>query len=542
MKRSLPIPARILIGVLWVATLVAAFYAPVYARQMKYHPRTMAGYAPGVIVAPNLDELIVATPAPATAHFDQPQTLSLAGVALVDMAHNNDMELTDLAQLLGRVSARGARVAAVERAEAFLGQLQDAQALIVVVPQTAYSDEELAALRQFVLRGGKLLLIAEPTKAQQFYQARSEANLVEVILSDARHLNSIAGLFGAFFADDYLYSLEKNDGHFQRPIFSHFEAGALTEGLSAVSFQIAHSVLGSAEPLMWGDETTLSSSRPAAERLSPVGLAENGKVLLLGDLSCLSEPALSRYDNDRFVSNVADFLATSSRPADLHAFPSFLGAQVSLIALQPDRADLSSEVISAAGMLQRLLTQQGRSLTMRGEIPADADAIVLGRYEQAGESEARGFLERHGVVLSVSESVTSLLRQVDQSPLTAGQGGSSSLNRAWIADYLNRYGGTQGAIELEGAGSIGMAYTGLFILDSQEGRNTLLILASSDDGLIEMIGRLSVGQLDDCFAQGDVTLCASYEAASAGFAPAPTPELPETPATPTPAATAAPAK
>jgi len=536
MKRILSIAGRVVLAVLWVATLVGAFYAPVLSRQTRFYPRHLTRYAPGDIVAPNLDDLPVATPTPASIQPDQPQALTLAGGVLVDLAHNNNLELTDLSRLLGRAAARGAWVSYAEGADAFLGLLRTAQALIIVTPEKPYADEELAAVRQFVARGGKLLLIAEPMKTHVFYQPRPDQGYDEMILSDTRYLNRVAGLFGAFFADDYLYNLETNDGHFQRPILTQFEGGSLTEGLRAVAFQTAHSIQGAAQPMMWGDATTFSSRRPATERLSPVGMAEGGRVLLLGDLTCLSEAASARHDNDQFVSNVADFLAHSSRPEDLRSFPAYFGSQIRLVYLQPDRADLSSKALTAGGVLQRFLAQDGRSLKLAGQAPADADAILLGRYDQAGAADARGILESQGVVLSVSESVATLLRQINQSPL-ASQAGSSSVNRAWIADYLNRYGGTQGAIMLEDAGAIGMAYTGLFVLDRREEVTSLLILASSDEGLVEMVGRLTLGQIEECFTQGKVTICPSYQQFSAPSEPVEAPTPATTTPVPTPTAT-----
>jgi hypothetical protein len=542
MRRIVCIAGRVCLGILWVATLIGAFYAPVLSRQARFYPPHLARYAPGTIVVPNLDDLPAATPAPASMKVDQPQALTLAGGVLVDLAHNNNLELTDLSRLLGRAAARGARVIYAEGADAFLGQLRTAQALIVVTPEKPYADEELDAVRQFVARGGKVLLIAEPTKTRVYYQPRPDQGADEVILSDTRYLNRVAGLFGAFFSDDYLYNLETNDGHFRRPILTQFAADPLTEGLRAVAFQTAHSIQGAAQPMMWGDATTFSSRRPAAERLSPVGLAERGSVLLLGDLTCLNEAAGARHDNDQFVSNVADFLARSGRPDDLRAFPAYFGSRISLVYLQPDRADLSNKALAAGGVLQRFLGQNGRSLTLVGQAPADADAILLGRYEQAGAADARGILESQGVVLSVSESVASLLRQLNQSSL-GSQAGSGSVNRAWIADYLNRYGGTQGAIMLEEAGGIGMAYTGLFVLDRREKATSLLILASSDEGLVEMVGRLTLGQIEDCFTQRKVTICPSYLQFGAPSEPAsmPTPAATTTPV-PSPAATPTPGK
>ncbi len=540
MKRILAIAGYVVLGLLWIASLLAAFYGPIALRQARFYPRNMARYTPGVIVAPNLDDLPFATPAPATTRPDQAQMLTLAGGVLVDLAHNNNVELTDLSRLLSRATARGARVSYAEEPAAFLGQLRSAQALVIVVPESPYADEELAAVRQFVARGGKLLLIAEPMKTHRFYQPLPDQSYQEVILSDTRYLNRIAGLFGAFFADDYLYNLETNDGHFQRPILTQFEAGPLTDGLQAMALQTAHSIQGTATPQMWGDALTFSSGRPAGARLSPVGLAELGRVALLGDLTCLSEQAGARYDNDRFVSNLADFLALSGRPADLRAFPAAFGAQISLAYLQPERGDLSSKALAAGGALQRYLGQSGRSLSLVGSAPADADVILLGRYEQAGAADARAILESQGVVLSVSDSPASLLRQINQAG-ASNQTGLSSLNLAWVSDYLNRYGGTQGAVMLGEAGAIGMAYTGLFVLDRHEKYTALLILASSDDGLLEMVGRLTLGQIEDCLTQRGATLCPSYQGLGAPAEPAglPTPAASPSPVpTPTVAPTA----
>jgi len=46
------------------------------------------------------------------------------------------------------------------------------------------------------------------------------------------------------------------------------------------------------------------------KKLSPIALAEESKVLAISDLTFMSEPYNGALDNNRLISNIADWLAT----------------------------------------------------------------------------------------------------------------------------------------------------------------------------------------------------------------------------------------
>jgi ABC-type uncharacterized transport system. len=57
--------------------------------------------------------------------------------------------------------------------------LRPASALVVVAPGRAFSPPEVAAVRRFVARGGRLLLVADPTRYTVIYDDYGESTFAD---------------------------------------------------------------------------------------------------------------------------------------------------------------------------------------------------------------------------------------------------------------------------------------------------------------------------------------------------------------------------
>ena len=121
------------------------------------------------------------------------------GLLVVDGAHGNLFRMEEISVLLSRVADRGYDVDFMGRITQGFGsfgtleleqrlplldeKLRQADSFVVVLPRESYAKEEVDIVQDFVAKGGKLLLIADPTRPQD--------------------IDSLAEVFGIAFEADY---------------------------------------------------------------------------------------------------------------------------------------------------------------------------------------------------------------------------------------------------------------------------------------------------------------------------------------------------
>ena len=132
------------------------------------------GYSPPD--APDIAFEEIATIPSAAADFtDQPifsgdaVGAATRGILLVDTAHRNAFNRREIVTLLSRVSDRGYAIEFMSEAGALQMKenLRQADAFMVISPIEPYLREEADQVVDFVERGGKLLLIADPGRPNQ---------------------------------------------------------------------------------------------------------------------------------------------------------------------------------------------------------------------------------------------------------------------------------------------------------------------------------------------------------------------------------------
>ncbi len=96
----------------------------------------------------------------------------------------------------------------------------------------------MALVREFVAKGGRLLLVADPTR---FVVEWDEYDYL-VFDYDAPHMNTLSTEFGLIFQADYLYNTVENEGNFRNIGLTQFGDDALVAGLERVVFYAAHSI------------------------------------------------------------------------------------------------------------------------------------------------------------------------------------------------------------------------------------------------------------------------------------------------------------
>ena len=258
-------------------------------------------------------EHIVIPPAPSTDFSDN--YTQVVGTVLIDLAHDNTFDTEELNVLTLRLISRGLTLEFLkeegELEEELLGEedeleeelldeedeleeeLAVADAFIVVCPQEEFSKTERKTVEEFVNNGGKLLLIADPTRRGT--------------------MNSLSLHFGLIFEPDYLYNVKEYETNYRNIFVSEFKENEITSKLEKIALYTAGSISSDNCSIAFVDQNTLSSLIETRKGLSPLALANESKVLAIHDLTFITEPYNGILDNNQLIANIADWLAS---PAD----------------------------------------------------------------------------------------------------------------------------------------------------------------------------------------------------------------------------------
>ena len=460
--------------VLWV--LLALIILPTLGRLVWFY---RGWYS--VPQVPEINDTQIILPLPPYKPFvDEPTDGD--GLAVIDLSHNNNLEIDDLAPLRDRLTVRGVRVRTFDGSSGSLGmQLRGATALVVVAPASPYSQEERDAVMAFVEDGGRVLLAADPTRPVPL----SPEELLDMPsiffpTSAVPAINSLANAFGVIYFDDYLYNMVDNEGNYRNVKFTTLdEEHPLTQDLEEVIFFAAHSLRTKGLSLITGDENILSPLRTGETELTAAALAADGLVLALGDVSVLTPSYHVIADNNRFLSNISDWLATAARDWDLKDFPYLYAGPVDLVQTFGDLLD--PRLIVAIDGLQAVFEQAELSLTLQAEADSDHDVLLLGTFSDLD------LVERY--LTSAGISVT--LEGVDR----GGQVGEN------IED----------TITIEGLGTLDIKGTILYVVDHSKGRVVILVLAEDNEKTIQAVNRLGSVDFSGCVQDDDVMVCSTGE-------------------------------
>jgi len=164
-------------------------------------------------------------------------------------------------------------------------------AFIIVSPQEKFSNEEKKTIDEFVDNGGKLLLIADPTRNG--------------------NISSISLEFGLIFEPDYLYNMKENEINYRNIFVTEFKENEMTKNLEKIALYVTGSISSADGGIAFVDQNTFSSMIESRKRLSPLALTQESKVLAIYDLTFMTEPYNGTLDNNQLIANIADWLASA---------------------------------------------------------------------------------------------------------------------------------------------------------------------------------------------------------------------------------------
>ena len=464
-------------------------------------------------------EMVESVPTPAAASFvDEPEVTE--GVVLLDQAHNNAFEMKEIAYLNGRLAARGIQLVPFTGGD-LVSALRGVNAFVVIVPLAEFSPDEVQAVSDFVDRGGRLLLIGDPTRFNVLFDEES-LDFNFTIEDDQIPLNSLANAFDIVFKGDYLYNTVENEGNFRNIILkeSGVAESSLTEGIKRLAFYGTHSLdLGpESETLLAGDDNTWSSATDRPGGLTLAATSRNGRVLALGDIQFLGEPYYTVYDNGRFIAQIANFLAEPGREFILNDFPYFFAGEVNLV--YTGQPDLGPEAFADIIPMQKAFQRIGKTLNLAREADARTDTFYLGLYNQS--DEVADILATRGISLTIEPPI---LTEEEQKALEEKAANDNEADENGNENGEN--GNDNAANDNEAApetsqtriiqsplGNVQMSGMALILLDESGGRRNLIVLAASKDGLRNAANRLldliplnADYAMAGCLIQGELALC-----------------------------------
>lgn len=415
-------------------------------------------------------EQITLPPLPASAFYQAPLTPA-RGMVLVDQAHVNMFLPAEIHSLTSLILAQGFSLASLEKRGELEEKLRQADAFIVISPWLSYSAEEVALVRRFADRGGKLLLISDPARLGE--------------------INSLAPEFGATFEEDYLYNLKENAGNYRYIVVRDFQPHPLTQGIKSLALWVAGSISTKDQGLAFGDAQTLSSLYHDLKKPSPIALSQGSRVLLLHDLTFLREPFMTTLDNSRLVANIASWLTQSERAFVLSDFPHFFREAIAIAYADPSLLDMAVE-------LRDFLLEVNKKPEVgerRGASP-NQDLVFLGLFRHASQVEE--YLAKGNIQVTVPGEISG--RMVDKETEDPIEGGLVAAVSA------------EGTFETPTQGDGSYTFSGLpaatYELTAsgrgyQEKKATLKLEKGGKAGLDFSLAPLGKGNLKGCVTDGE---------------------------------------
>jgi len=450
-------------------------------------------YQPGEPIAlPSFTEIEPPQP-PLTPEAETPaQAQDLSGkVVVIDRAHSNQFQLPELDTLTHALLTRGATLQEVNTGDEFEStsfgssdalfafssrslqtRLKYASAYVVVAPQSTFSEAEIQHVARFVSRGGRLLVVLDPTRGG------GGIDIFGFVLSgsaqDVSSVNLLLEPHDLSFSNDYLYNVLENEGNFRNVFLSPGEPADLTGTLSQVVFYAARSVAtrqGSA--VLVGDDSTFSSRTDSGGGLAAAAASPDGRVLAVGDLTFLTSPYDRVADNSQFIQNLAAFLLGGDREQDLTDLPYLFTRPVQV--LTSTAFPVQSETLRALQSLQASLTSRGLPMSLTAEPSEGHDLLVMALYEPSDETDP--YLAPLGLTLPADQA--------------------------------------DGLLEVPGFGALDPQGIGLLAAIQDPERTTLVMLADDKESLALLAENVGQGFLSECVFQGLYGLCKVGE--GAGF-------------------------
>jgi hypothetical protein len=450
---------------------IALLLIPVVGRTLWFYRGTYP--PPDEVPVPSFSDITIpALPVQSgetTSTEPEPLASTATKVILIDTAHSNRFDVSELETLTRQLSARGASVQLLDSNASFdqlglEGRLKFVSAYIVISPFEPFAASEVEAIRQFVERDGRLLVILDPTRSSSDTELFGFSDFSDG--ADITIANQLLEPHDLSFSDDYLYDLVENEGNFRNVFFEIFNEDPLTDGLDTVTMYAARSVFTEAgTPLISGGETVFSSITDLGGGHSVAAASPNMRALALGDFTFIQPPYDGVTDNRQLIDNLAEFLITGEREPALEDLPFIFNGPVAVI--QSGDFALQAETLAAFEAINNTLNAVGTELVFAEDSAQDVDRLVLGLFDPDPD------LDEYLAPLEIT----------------------------FPSDDPD------GLLHVPGFGALNPAGIGVVGVGREDGLTTLALLAEDEEKLVSLLDSMSFDLLEGCLLNGAYGLC-----------------------------------
>ncbi|MHC1784303.1 MAG: hypothetical protein AB9891_16380 [Anaerolineaceae bacterium] len=452
-------------------------------------------------------------------------------ITLIDQQHGNLFSFSEIGSLVDEIQRLGAGWDVLDFEEDLSQRLKRAESFFVIAPTVPFSDHEIAVVKDFTDRGGRLLIITDPTRDYGYYDSSMSSDSNALAMTSSTTIsNRLLNPYNISISNDYLYNLTHNEGNFRHILFSNFADSPLTSGLKEVIFYSAHSIQVDGGALISADKQTLSSLTDEGGSLAAAVMSADGKVAALGDLTFLASPYSQVADNQKLIRNLAAFLVGSARLAELADFPHLFERNVMVV--HDSTVDMSTATIAQVAALEELLRPDGYTVNLAEEAKTGSDLVVIGIFPPSEEIETliEGFHINFSVDGSSEEEPkddieddlsevknpipTPTPKAEDSATPIANDGENSDSADEGVLDSFDFYNDLGEAdsgevMDVPGFGEVPMSGVSLILFDTSSKQNSVFLLADSEESIQALLSRFFSGDLTGCLIKGNIAVCGS---------------------------------
>ena len=254
----------------------------------------------------------VTTGLPSTGTIDpDPPIIPAGGTVVVDAGPAARSRLDPLSEGLSKANHD-----VTYGPENLTAALDGADGLVIVDPNTDYSDSELDAIEAFADEGGRVVIFGNPNRFEI-----TTGVLGSSLSEQESELSELGGRFDLYFDTRYVYDQDRNDGNYRHVIASPPENASLTDGNGSVA-DAEEVVLytptevrstDDAEPILVTSPTARTADSDT-QRAHTVAVRD-GNVFAVGDARFIAADRYNVGDNDEFLAGVVEFLVSGDRDA-----------------------------------------------------------------------------------------------------------------------------------------------------------------------------------------------------------------------------------
>jgi hypothetical protein len=494
-------------------------------------------YRPAEAAAmPDFSQATLPVPALSTS-IPTPLAIAATGqTVLFDQQHGNLFNFSEIDSLVGEIQSLGAGWSVIQNDANLAQSLKRVDSFVVIAPTIPFSPQEISTVKGFTERGGRLLVINDPTRSISAYDSGMDTSMPSGLSSPASSTavsNMLLNPFHLAFEDDYLYNVAHNEGNFRHIMLTDFAKSPLTTGLKEVVFYSTHSIKPDRQAVISANDGTLSSMTDAGGNLAAAAVSTDGQVTALGDLTFLASPYSHVADNQKLIQNLAAFLVKTGRPQELADFPYVFTRGVTVI--HDEDMPFGSPLISEIAELQDNFKADGVAVYLADKPAAGSDLLVIGAFPpgkniqdliadfditftdedadfgdslnsplNAAPEASKTPTPERTTTASAGPKTTPVPTSTEELPFPVLETPDESY---FPLDDFSGESGSGGSMEIPGFGKVPTKGLSLILFQPSEVQNTLILLADGEDGLQALLTRLNSGDLTGCLLKENIALC-----------------------------------